>query len=271
MPRYKTWWLGLVLLLAACDRQGAPAPGNAAGDAETPEEPASAPVVLEDSIERDPRYIIGISYPPVAREHPGLAALLKAYADAARAELDTALQGLGDARPSAPYDLSLAFSELAATPQLVAIAADGSSYTGGAHGNPLVARFVWLPRQGKRMAADELLADPRGWETISAYVREQLYTRLSQRGDTGALPPEERAELLRSTGGMIDEGTAPVASNFDQFDPVLGADGRISALRFVFPPYQIGPYSAGVQTVDVPATILLPLVAGEYRGLFEGG
>lgn len=252
MPRYKTWWLVLALLLAACDRPGAPAPGNAAGETESPDAPARAPVVLEDSIERDPRYIVGISYPPVAREHPGLAALLKAYADAARAELDTALQGLGDARPPAPYDLALGFTEVLDTPDIVVVAANGSSYTGGAHGNPLVARFVWLPRQGKRLSADDLLAERHGWETISTFVREQLHARMPQPGD------------------MIVEGTAPVASNFDQFEPVLGADGRIRALRFVFPPYQVGPYSAGVQTVEVPATVLLPLVASEYRNLFEG-
>ena len=259
LARYKNGLLLLalfVLLPTACNRQGTPPSGNDAAQADAPAVPASAPVVLEDVIERDPRYIIGISYPPVAREDAGLAALLKAYADAARAELETALQGLGGAKPAAPYDLSLGFTEVVANPDLVAVAANGSSYTGGAHGNPLVARFVWLPRQGKRLTADALLADPRGWETISGYVREQLVVR---------------AELSSNAGSMIDEGTTPVASSFDQFEPVLDADGRISALRFVFPPYQVGPYSAGTQTVDVPAAILLPLVAGEYRGMFQGG
>jgi hypothetical protein len=48
-------------------------------------------------------------------------------------------------------------------------------------------------------------------------------------------------------------------------------DGRLRALRFVFPPYQVGPYSDGVQTVEVPASVLLPHVAAEYRGLFAAG
>ena len=89
---------------------------------------------------------------------------------------------------------------------------------------------------------------------MSAYVREQLY---------------QRAEQMRSTRTLIDQGTAPTASNFDQFEPVLDAEGKIVALRFVFPPYQVGPYSAGMQTVEVPSAILLPLVAGEYRDLFR--
>ena len=256
MPQYRMWWLVLVLVLfaAACDRQAVPAPGDAATQAAARAEPAPAPVVLEDVIERDPRYIVGISYSPVAKRYPGLAALLKAYADAARAELDTALQGLGDARPEGPYDLALAFSEVVATADIVAIAANGSSYTGGAHGNPLVARFVWLPARGERLAADALLADPQGWATVSSYVREQLY---------------QRADQMGSTRTLIDQGTAPAASNFDQFEPVLDADGKIIALRFVFPPYQVGPYSAGVQVVEVPSAVLLPLVASAYRDLFR--
>ena len=254
MPQYRIWWLLLVLFMAACGRQATPAAGDAAAPAATEAKPAPPPVVLEDVIERDPRYIVGISYSPVAKRYPGLAALLKAYADAARADLDAALQGLGDARPDGPYDLALAFSEVAATADIVAIAANGSSYTGGAHGNPLVARFVWLPARNERLTADALLADPQGWETVSAYVREQLY---------------QRADRMGSTRTLIDQGTAPAASNFDQFEPVLDADGRIIALRFVFPPYQVGPYSAGMQVVEVPSSVLLPLVASQYRDLFR--
>jgi len=52
---------------------------------------------------------------------------------------------------------------------------------------------------------------------------------------------------------------------------VLAADGRIAALRFVFAPYQVGPYADGTQTVDIPADVLLPKVAPAYRNLFSGG
>jgi hypothetical protein len=257
----------LALSPAACKREAGP---PTASDA-TPAAASGtiAPAVLEDVIEHDPRYLIGISYPPVARDHPGLAALLKAYADAARGELMQAVAGLGSEKPTAPYDLSLGFNQLVATPDIIAIAADGSSYTGGAHGNPLVARFVWLPRQGKRLTAGELLPDPRAWQTIADYAREQLQTALLARVDADAPTPAERADLVGSGSRMIEEGTAPDPANFDQFEPVLDAGGRIQALRFVFPPYQVGPYSDGVQSVEIPAAVLLPWVAAEYRPLFR--
>jgi hypothetical protein len=70
---------------------------------------------------------------------------------------------------------------------------------------------------------------------------------------------------------MIEQGTEPKAGNFANFEPILGQDGKITALRFVFPPYQVGPYSDGTQTVEVPAAVLLPHIAPAYRALFAGG
>lgn len=262
----------VLLTLLACRREapqpqpGVPAAPPPAGAEAV--EPLAEPVQLSDVVETDPRYIVGITYPPAVNKYPGLAAELKAYSDAARAELMEALAGLdADAGP-AMYDLALEYKVVADTPDVFAVAADGSRYTGGAHGAPLIARFVWLPRQDRRLTAAELIPDPRAWRDVSAFVREQLHAALSQRVDADELDPAERERVIRSAGKMIDEGSAPEADNFSEFEPVLGADGRLLALRFVFPPYQVGPYSDGVQTVEVPAAVLVPHVAPEYRALF---
>ncbi|MCF5923003.1 RsiV family protein, partial [Xanthomonas perforans] len=66
----------------------------------------------------------------------------------------------------------------------------------------------------------------------------------------------------------IAEGTAAQAENFAQFVPVLNANGQITAVRFVFAPYQVGPYSDGTQMAEVAASTLLPSVAPEYVHLF---
>ena len=89
--------------------------------------------------------------------------------------------------------------------------------------------------------------------------------------DADDLPPADRADIVKNAGRMIDDGTGPEPDNFEQFEPVLAPDGRIAALRFVFAPYQVGPYADGTQTVDIPADVLLPKVAPAYRNLFSGG
>jgi hypothetical protein len=267
---------GLVLLLAACQREAAPDTAAASGPQPAPAETAApgttavdAAPVLADVIEHDPRYVVGISYPPGAASDPGLARALHDYAEAARAELVQAAAGL-DAAPTAPYELSLGFRETMRSADVVAVAADGSLYTGGAHGQPLVARFVWLPKQQRMLTAQDLLATSAGWKAVSDYVQEQLVSAAHTRAADEGVEPGDRERLLAGALKMIADGTGPDPANFAQFEPLAAADGRIAALRFVFPPYQVGPYADGVQTVDVPAEVLRPYLAGDVAGLFAG-
>ena len=268
----------LVLALAGCRREAEVPGGQADTDGAAPPPGVAAdangdgePVVLEDVVVSGPDYIIGISYPPGINRYPGLAAELKRYADAARGELMEGVQALDDASSAGlPYDLALPFDMVMESPDIVAVQATGTVYTGGAHGNPLVARFVWLPGRNEMLRAEALVQGADGWSDISTFVRESLHAALAQRLDADDLEPQDRQRLLRSSGRMIDEGTGPDAANFAHFEPVQSTGGRLRALRFVCPPYQVGPYSDGVQTVEVPAAVLLPHVAPEYRSLFAG-
>lgn len=259
----------VLMVLAACRQEAPQSPPPPDASAQVPPVDAPVAVELKDVVETDPRYIIGITYPPAVNKYPALAAELKAYADAARADLMEALEAIDEHAGPVMYDLALEFKVVADTPQVFAVAADGSSYTGGAHGAPLIGRFVWLPPQGERLTSAELIPDPRAWRDVSLFVREQLHAALSQRVDADDLDPVERDRVMRSAAKMIDEGSTPEADNFAEFEPVLGEGGRVTALRFVFPPYQVGPYSDGVQTVEVPASVLLPHVAPRYRALFS--
>ncbi|KRG42801.1 hypothetical protein ARC78_08935 [Stenotrophomonas pictorum JCM 9942] len=261
----------MLLVLAGCknDEPATATPDTAVAevaDAASPQAPA--PVEMRDVIENTPSHVIGISYPPAAAKYPGLAAALVEYAEHTRAELLKAVGALGNDKPTAPYELSLAFDMLVDTPAVVAVSAEGSSYTGGAHGQPLVARFVWLPEKQQALAAEQLITGAKGWQAISEYSREKLLEQAMARVPGEDLDPDEQQRQIRVLSKMIDDGTGAEAVNFSQFQPVLDGAGKIGALRFVFPPYQVGPYSDGTQSVDVPAAVLLPHVAAEYRGLF---
>ncbi|WP_374013868.1 hypothetical protein [Pseudoxanthomonas koreensis] len=262
----------MALLAAGCGRQPPPTAATPAVEPAPPaitvEAPPPPPPSLDEVIEHDPRYVVGISYPQEAAQWPGLARVLHDYAEAARAELAQAVAGVQEP-PAAPYGLSLGFRILVQTPEVVAVAADGSLYTGGAHGQPLLERFVWLPGHDALLTSEQLLASPDGWQAVADHVAEQLATAAHTRAADPSLEPDERQRLLRTALSNIAAGTEPRPENFARFEPVTaGEDGRITALRFVFPPYQVGPYAAGVHEAEVPAAVLLPHVAPDYRGLF---
>ena len=264
--------VGLALAtLCGCQRgREVEAPASAPAAPADPVAVAATPE-LKDVIETTPAYIIGISYPQEAMRYPPLARALQDYAAAVQDQLMQALGELKGRRPAVPYDLSLNFSLVAETPRVVAVAATGSSYLGGAHGVPLEQRFVWLPQMQQMLAAEQLIPNAADWAPVSDYVRAQLKTRVQRDLDDDHLDPDVYAEQMQMRGGMIDEGTAPKPVHFARFEPVMNADGSIRALRFVFPPYQVAPYVEGTQTVDVPARVLLPLVAPAYRPLFRAG
>ncbi|MEI4517338.1 MULTISPECIES: DUF4163 domain-containing protein [unclassified Stenotrophomonas] len=268
--------VGLVLL-AGCKREADPAVAPATDtttaqpDATAPQAAVEAPLELRDVIENTPQAVVGISYPQDVNRFPGLAKALSDYATAARAELQQAVDGLGNDKPTMPYELSLSFEKVLETPQLVVISADGSRYTGGAHGEPLVARFVWLPETQTMLTADKLIADTKGWGVVSDYIADQLKERVATRLSSEDMDPGQLQESLRSASRMIADGTGASAENFSQFQPMTDPNGLITAVRFVFPPYQVGPYSDGTQTVDVPAAVLAPHVAPAYAALFAKG
>ncbi|WP_434989071.1 PdaC/SigV domain-containing protein [Xanthomonas melonis] len=268
-------WVGIVLLamLAGCTQREATTAEPAAPAADAVPTPVAEPVMvssgpLQDVIEHAPAYMVGISYPRGLDAYPELAGLVRDYAQDARDELMQAVSGLGNDKPAAPYELSLSFEKLLQTPELIVVSADGSRYTGGAHGEPLVARFVWLVKERRQLTAQALIADPAGWEKIGREVAMQLHAAAAERVVAERVPIEEQAEQVASADRMIAEGTTAQVGNFAQFVPVLNAAGQIAALRFVFPPYQVGPYSEGTQTAEITTATLLPWVAPEYAHLF---
>lgn len=263
----------LAILITGCRQEAQQSPDNASGATQpTANADAVDKTLLKDVIERTPQYLVGITFPPAANAYPVLAKALRDYADAARADLAEAVKDAASIGQSGtPYDLSLNFTDISPRKDVVVIAADGSLYTGGAHGIPLVARFNYLPGEQRLLQASDLIPDEAGWKAVSKYAREQLADAVDKRLVEDDVPEADRAAIEKNTASMIEEGTMPDAANFAQFEPIPSADGKWFGLRFVFPPYQVGPYSDGTQTVDVPASVLMPHLAPTYRSRFTGG
>ncbi len=256
-----------VALVASCKREQ---PANAPATGAMPSAAATAPIVLQDQVEHTPTWLLGITYPKGMALPAGLAQEMKAYADASRKRLVDAAAPHKAGDPGVPYDMSLEFRQIA--PQahgLIAIAADGSLYSGGAQGDPLIRRFLWDVQGADLISAGELLNGDAGWVAISNSVRETLVGQIRTRMEDDKQAPEEIEKAIAQMKPIVESGTRPAASEFSEFEPMIDAQGKLIGLTFVFPPYQVAGYSDGIQRADVPLAVFQQYLNPKYSGLFE--
>lgn len=136
------------------------------------------------------------------------------------------------AEARAPYDLGTTYSLLRPTANTaVTVVWEVASYTQGAHGNLDIVTYSYTLPDGAPLTLGELFTD---LGTALNLMSEAAYSRLSH----------TLGEMLSED--MLRSGTTPDPDNFSSFALVPGA------LRVFFQPYQVAPWAAGPQSVDIP-------------------
>jgi hypothetical protein len=106
------------------------------------------------------------------------------------------------------------------------------TYTGGAHDLESTQTFSFSPT-GQQITLQTVFTDvDAGLKAIEPYVQAKLTSSM-----TDADP------------SMIADGTAPTTDNYQSFTIQPGS------ITFIFDPYQVAPYSDGMQTVTVPLSV----------------
>jgi Protein of unknown function (DUF3298) len=241
--------------LAGChDRgqdTGQPAPSAAHAAAKT----------AKDSESQENLYTVEVHLPDMKPEWAPLKAALQSYVARQKQALITSLSAPA-AREQArvlPWDLNLDVSVDGQTADLVNVQVEGSSFTGGAHPVPIIDSFTYDVQRRKLITLADLFIDPAAAEKVfAAESRRQLLTGL-----------DDEQEPLASDPDQIRSGTEPGKNNYNVFALLTGDDGKAHGLTFIFPPYQVAPYVAGTQAVDVPASRFCALLKPEYREAFR--
>jgi hypothetical protein len=272
------------LALAACQQQSGN-PAASAGSAVANTGSSSAPViaappasagsvVLPGDHAKTAQYRIAISIPDLPAAAKPLADALRATADDAKRQF---LQALPDpdaeSRPSAQsFALQIDFTVAARTAAFTSVRETGDVDTGGAHPAPIEGSFVFDRKARRVITLDDLFANPDGArKALADFARATLARRLlANAPKPGEASPAADREWKTNTQQMLDYGTKPTNVNFALFVVRAGADEAAASpgLTLVFPPYQVAPYSAGTQTVDVPASVFARFVKPAYRGDF---
>ena len=251
-------------LVVGCEKQRSAMVASA-----TPISAASAAeAVPDEDTAHGEGYSYHIRYPALAPEWRALDTALRAYATVQKKDF-LAAQGGEHSANAAEYQLDITFTIARRTDDFVSVLVNGSSFTGGAHPNPLVASFVLRLSDNTLIAIGDLFADSdAALKILSEESRRQLEGRFDaqlreQVGEGEALEP-----ALKDMREWVARGTEPKLENFDVF-LVDGLESKAIGLTLVFPPYQVAPYVDGAPQVEVPAKLFHALLKPEYVGAFR--
>lgn len=256
--------VAIILVLVGAGAYLAFRPGDTAP---LPPPSPTATTTEEAVLEDDGQYHdITLTYPSEVTLSPSASASSKASAEAVieawanetvatfkgNANLDSLtpedirIQGLGEGRK---YTLD-ATHETYEGPATVSYLFEIYEDTLGAHPNAYYRSFSFDKDTGKELRIADLFESPTYLATLSRISREMLIPQIAEM--TGVEEDELDTEYLEA-------GTAEDPNHFQVFY-FTSTD-----LVIVFPPYQVGPWVLGTQTVRIPRAELETELKAEYR------
>ncbi|RRD69801.1 MULTISPECIES: DUF3298 and DUF4163 domain-containing protein [unclassified Desulfovibrio] len=233
------------ILFASSSGKGGSASALPANSAETPREAAAIiagshlPNIMEQQILRPGRGSmpeIHISYPSVG--HTRIDADIRQWATSIADTFESAASFSHFLPEESPHhEIWSSYSVTEPSAEVLSITFEVWTYTGGAHGNLDIITLNYSLLTGRRLELVDIFEYPdTALELMSAWAYEELSRRL------GGLRQER----------MLRDGLVPTPENFASLS--LTPQG----IRMRFQPYQVAPWAAGAQKVDMPLERLLP-------------
>lgn len=248
-----------LLLLAACgDRDAAPA-AEPEAPAPTIDPTARAKEVRENDDTLEFTYL----WPVQASAIPALNQRLEQELERDRTEARSIAQEDKATRgPDAPYHghyFNKSWERFGESRRLLSLAAELSTFTGGAHGNSGFDQILWDREAGQAIEPLALFADPAA---ANAALTPAYCAALDRQR------AEKRQESLPLTGerwmiecpALADQSLVPLDQD---------GNGRFERLRVLIAPYTAGPYAEGSYEIDLPVDDRIRgLLKSDYRESF---
>jgi hypothetical protein len=229
---------------------------------------AAAQPAADEDVGHGEGYSYRIHYPELDPKWQALHDALHAYADTQKKDF-LAAQGGEHSANAGEYRLDITFTVARRTDDFISVLVSGSSFTGGAHPNPLTASFVAHTADNRLVAIGDLFADQTAaLKILSDEARAQLAGRFEaqlrdQIGEGDAL-----TKALKDMREWVERGTEPKPENFAVY-LVDGLESKAIGLTLVFPPYQVAPYVDGAPQVEVGAGLFHTALKPEYVSAFH--
>lgn len=205
------------------------------------------PFIEDQSIERTGKvgkvtYSIDLRYPRFAGKTADFTAINRSYADAASkaARETTPTAGAGVDREQ-EWQAEQGYSLYRPDPNVITVALTFWAYTGGAHGYGSTSCTLVDLRTGKTVTPDGVFGPDTPWlKEVVAIVGADLKKQfVDNPGFEDALQPNKLTKTVNTSGHFC---------------------WQADKLQIYFNQYEVGPYSAGPYTVDIPYSRLKPLL-----------
>ena len=204
------------------------------------EEPSPTAEKEANVIRRTTEFVdINASWPIVgiARVDDESRAFVTGLADRFEQEIEAlaAEPGVEEIAHLYPYELSISHEATYPSPRVASILWNIWSFTGGAHGMLDIVANNYDRSTGYPLLLEDLFVDPDLAVLQFSKAARRVLAEPDEGSEDGAGIPDE----------MLMAGTEPVEDNFRTFIVIP------SGIRLHFQPYQVAPWAAGPQTVDV--------------------
>ncbi len=205
------------------------------------------PFIEDQSIERSGKvgkvtYTVDLRYPRFAGTTADFTAINRSFAEAAakaaRETTPTADAGLDREQE---WQAEQGYSLFRPDPSVITVALTFWAFTGGAHGYGSTSCTLVDLRTGKTVSPAEVFAPGSPWlkELVAIVAADLKKQFVDNPGFEDALQPTKLTKTVNTSGHFC---------------------WQADKLQIYFNQYEVGPYSAGPYTVDIPYSRLKPLL-----------
>ena len=229
---------------------------NLCVSSDTPEEELKKIGLIEE-IKTD-KTDIYITYSYMVLEYPEIYKKLRSKVEVIKTETGFDVPQTEIQSASYPWTLNIDMNNFTQAGDLASILGYVFTFTGGAHPNHNFFSVNFNKNTQKIFYLSDLFKDlDSAVNAISEYSVKEI---LKQK--TGRLGEQKTDE------DWVKEGAGAQEKNFRIFTIVPKDQKTIKGLKFIFPPYAVGPYYEGTYEVAVPAGVFYELLADGYKEKF---
>lgn len=161
-----------------------------------------------------------------------------------------------------PYEKTIALDTGVETGKLFSLARSDYEFTGGAHGMTTYTGVLWDKALKQQLAASDLFKAGADLSALDTALCAALNAEKKRRD-----PAAEPITLGASPDGLW---SCPKAADTAFVLAAGTTPGKAGGLTFIVGPYVVGPYSDGAWWVNLPQSVIRPLLAPAYADEFAG-